>query len=153
MRNNAFDFSPLFRTAVGFDRMTRALDSASRASEADLGYPPYNIEKLDDDRYRITMAIAGFSEADVEIVVQDDTLTVKGKAQEKSAEGGYLYRGIAARAFERRFQLADHILVSGATLENGILNVDLERQVPEEKKPRVIPIAGSSVKQVESQAA
>jgi len=136
-----FDFSPLFRTAVGYDRMTRALDSAQRIDEGELSYPPYNIEKLSDDEYRITMAIAGFTADDVEIVEHDGTLTVKGKPT--SLDGGdqqLLHRGIAGRAFERRFQLADYVEVAEADLQNGLLHIRLKRNVPEEMKPRRVRI-------------
>ena len=143
MRSGEFDFSPLFRTAVGFDRMTRALDAAARVDEGALSYPPYNIELVDDDHYRITMALAGFSTDDLEIVLHQGTLTVKsrrGEEREREEQRRFLHRGIAARSFERRFQLADHIKVTGAHMENGLLHVDLEREVPEAMKPRTITI-------------
>lgn len=136
-----FDFSPLFRTAVGYDRMTRALDSAQRIDEGELSYPPYNIEKLSDDEYRITMAIAGFTADDVEIVEHDGTLTVKGKpASLNDGNEQLLHRGIAGRAFERRFQLADYVEVAEADLQNGLLHIQLKRNVPEEMKPRRVRI-------------
>ena len=134
-----FDLSPLFRSTVGFDHLTRALDAALQGNENSLSYPPYNIEKTGDDTYRIAMAVAGFSIEDIEIVSHEGVLSVKGKA--KTDEGKtYLYHGIAARAFERRFQLADYIQVTGARLENGMLFLDLVRQVPEALKPRTIAI-------------
>ncbi len=118
-----FDFSPLFRSTVGFDRMQRMLESATRSDEAN-GYPPYNIEKLEENAYRITMAVAGFGEADIEIEVKDSVLFVVGRQPEESTERSFLYRGIAGRAFRRNFQLADHVKVQGASLENGLLHID-----------------------------
>ena len=119
----SFDFSPLFRSSVGFDRMTRLLDAASRLDDSAVSYPPYNIEVVGDNSYRITMAVAGFGDKDVTIVVQDNSLVISGKI-EKAAEDErkFLYRGIAGRAFERRFELAEHIQVVGATLVNGLLH-------------------------------
>lgn len=140
----SIDFSPLFRSTVGFDRMTQMLDAASRATEAanQPSYPPYNIEKLGDDAYRITMAVAGFGEKDIEITAQENSLVIAGKTESGKADEGksYLHRGIAGRAFERRFDLADHIKVSDASLENGLLHVDLVREVPEALKPRKIEV-------------
>lgn len=135
-----FDFSPLFRSSVGFDSLSRIVDSAMKLDEAAPSYPPYNIEKKADDSYRITMAVAGFAQADLTITAQENTLLVAGK-QEKDSNAEYLHRGIAARAFERRFQLADHIRVTGAAMENGLLHIDLVREVPEAAKPRLIEIA------------
>ena len=135
------DFSPLFRTAIGFDRMARLMDSAAASTEAS-GYPPYNIEKLGDDSYRLTMAVAGFRPDDIELVVKDNTLTVAGRVAQDAGQSEVLYRGIAGRAFERRFVLADHIVVEGADLQNGLLHVALKRVVPEALKPRRIPIGG-----------
>jgi molecular chaperone IbpA len=150
------DFSPAFRSTIGFDRMARLVDAANQASgkAAQPNYPPYNIEKVDEDAYRITMAVAGFGEADIDITVKESSLTVSGKV-EKEEEGEtatFLHRGIAARAFERRFDLADHIIVSGAEIENGLLHIDLVREVPEEKKPRRIAI-GSGAPKLEKKAA
>ncbi|WP_137123850.1 Hsp20 family protein [Roseomonas sp. HF4] len=137
---NAIDFSPLFRTAIGFDRLARLMDSARTVPEAN-GYPPYNIEKTGDDSYVLTMAVAGFSEADIEITAQENTLTVAGRPQPQPEDGRrFLHRGIAGRAFERRFVLADHIVVEGADLANGLLHVALRRMVPEALKPRRIPV-------------
>lgn len=137
-----FDLSPLYRTAIGFDRLADMLSNASRVEGN--GYPPYNIESRGEDRYRITMAVAGFSEDELDIVTERNTLTVSGsKREEDRAEGEereYLYRGIATRSFERRFQLADHVEVDGASLENGLLHVDLKRELPEQMKPRKIEI-------------
>jgi molecular chaperone IbpA len=137
---NAFDFSPLFRTAIGFDRLARLVDNARTAPEA-AAYPPYNIEVTGEDRYVLTMAVAGFGENDIDITAQDNTLTVTGRAPQASEEGRkFLHRGIAGRAFERRFVLADHLVVEGAKLENGLLHVALKREVPEALKPRRIPV-------------
>lgn len=155
MRNTLdFDFSPLFRTTIGFDRLSRVLDAALRADEGVVSYPPYDIVQVGDEKYRISMAVAGFSQGDIEIELKEDTLTVKG-ARGKDAEEGdnFLYRGIAARTFERRFQLADNIKVTGADLRDGLLHIELEREVPEEKKPRVIEIRSDSPKQIADQAA
>lgn len=136
-----YDFSPLFRSTVGFDRVSRLLDAALEGSDSGQGYPPYNIAKVGEDKYRITMAVAGFTEGDVELVQQENTLLVRGRRPEAEDEGvSYLHRGIASRSFEHRFQLADHIQVSGASLENGLLDIQLVREVPEAKKPRVISI-------------
>ncbi|WP_114394381.1 Hsp20 family protein [Oleisolibacter albus] len=134
-----YDLSPLFRSTVGFDRMTRLLESALNTDETGNTYPPYNIEKLSDDQYRVTMAVAGFRPEDLEITAHPNLLVIQGKSRE--ADGvTYLHRGIAGRAFDRRFQLADHIRVGHASLENGLLYVDLVREVPETMKPRTIAI-------------
>jgi molecular chaperone IbpA len=140
----AFDYSPLFRSTVGFDRLFDLLDHAGQTDTAP-SYPPYNIERTDENHYRISVAVAGFGEKDLSAEVREGVLTVQGKREdaEKTEKSGYLYQGIAGRAFERRFQLADHVEVRGARLENGLLHVDLERVVPEEKKPRQIPINGA----------
>jgi molecular chaperone IbpA len=137
-----FDFTPLYRSTVGFDRLARMLDEAS-AFEAPT-YPPYNIERLSDDEYRITMAVAGFGPADINIEVKGNGLTVSGKKPEAKPEAKteYLHQGIAARAFERRFQVADHVQVQGADMENGLLHISLKREVPEAMKPRSIPVNG-----------
>ena len=148
-----FDFTPLFRSSVGFDRLAHMLDVASHADEAGSGYPPYNIEKLGQDAYRVTMAVAGFAEKDIDITVQDTVLLVRGKVAEQNDGSTFLHRGIAGRAFERRFQLADHIEVRGARLENGLLHIDLVREVPEAMKPRRIEVRGgadSGAAQIES---
>lgn len=137
----AFDLSPLFRSTVGFDRMYRLLDAATQAGESGHTYPPYNIAALGEDKYRVTMAVAGFTEDDLEIVQVENSLTVKGKSRKEEDEGvRYLHRGIAARSFEHRFQLADHINVTGASLKNGLLEIELVREVPEAMKPRTIAI-------------
>jgi molecular chaperone IbpA len=136
-----FDFSPLFRSTIGFDRLTRLVDAANRVDSAALAYPPYNIEKTGEDAYRLTMAVAGFSPEEVDVTVHENTLLVTGKAKKEEEEGRYLHRGIARRAFERRFSLADHIKVVGASLDNGMLHVDLVLEVPEAAKPRKIEIS------------
>jgi molecular chaperone IbpA len=156
---DGFDFSPLFRSTIGFDRLARLLDAAPRVDSASLGYPPYNIEKTGDDSYRLTMAVAGFSPSELDITTHENTLVVTGKAQkeeEKKNGNGYLHRGIARRAFERRFSLADHMKVTGANLNNGMLHVDLVHEVPEAAKPRKIAIgtgAQSAQPQVTEQKA
>ena len=135
----SFDFSPLYRSSIGFDRMTRLLDAASRTDDGSLSYPPYNIETTGENAYRITMAVAGFGEDDVTITQQENSLVIGGKG--KPEEGRtYLYRGIAGRSFERRFELADHVKVAGASLVNGLLHVDLVREIPEAMKPRTIKV-------------
>jgi molecular chaperone IbpA len=137
----SFDLSPLLRSSVGFDRVSRLMDSAFRADDAAPSYPPYNIEKLGEDNYRIVMAVAGFTENDIEITSSENGVVVKGKSVDiEAAEKQYLHRGIAARAFERHFQLADYIRVNGARLENGLLSIELVREVPERLKPRTITI-------------
>jgi len=142
-----FDFAPLFRTAIGFDRLARLMDNAVSAAEAP-SYPPYNIEKTGEDTYRLTMAVAGFKPEELDLVVKDNTLVVSGKVAGEGQKGEMLYRGIAGRAFERRFVLADHIVVDGADLRNGLLHVGLKRVVPEALKPRRIEIGGGSPKAV-----
>ena len=148
------DFSPLYRSTVGFDRLFTMLDSLGQPESAQT-YPPYNIERTGTDAYRISMAVAGFGEKDIAIEAQANTLTVRGeKADKESEEAEVLFRGIAARTFERRFQLADHVEVLGAELKNGLLHIDLKRSVPEELKPRKIEIAnGGKAKQIEAKAA
>jgi molecular chaperone IbpA len=149
-----FDFTPLFRSSVGFDRLQHLLDTATRVDETAFSYPPYNIEALDEDTYRIAMAIAGFSEDDLDITVKENTLVVSGKALSDEDKTQYLHRGIAGRSFERRFDLADHIKVTDASLTNGLLHIDLVREVPEEKRPRKIAITkGSAAKVIEDKAA
>ncbi len=148
------DFSPLYRSTVGFDRLFTMLDSLAQP-EAAQSYPPYNIERTGEDAYRITMAVAGFSETEISIEAHRNVLTVKGEKVEEQEEGReVLYRGIAGRAFERRFQLADFVVVEGAALKNGLLHVDLKRTIPEEMKPRKIEIAAApaKAKQIEAQA-
>lgn len=146
------DFSPLFRSTIGFDRLFNVAEAATRA---EAGYPPYNIEVTGENAYRVTVAVAGFAPDELDITVKENTLLVSGQAKTKEETKQALYRGIARRAFERRFQLADHIKVKGATVENGLLNIDLVREVPEEKKPRRIEIAvgGTTPLTVEQKAA
>jgi molecular chaperone IbpA len=147
-----FDFSPLFRSTIGFDRLFDLMDSYGEQSG---GYPPYNIERSDETHYRITLAVAGFGEKDLNIEVKEGVLTVTGQRDEpeKSEAHGFLYQGIAGRAFERRFQLAEYVEVRSAKLENGLLHIDLERQIPEEKKPRRIAIGDPELKTIEGKAA
>jgi molecular chaperone IbpA len=147
----SFDFSPLFRSTIGFDRLGRMLDQA--LVDEGSSYPPYNIEKTGDDAYRITMAVAGFGEDEISIVTQENTLHVSGKAKATDEQTEFLYRGIAGRAFERRFQLADHIKVVGAQLVNGLLHVELVREVPEAKRPRTIKVETGVAPQKLAQAA
>ena len=135
-----FDLTPLLRSTVGFDHLNRVLEAATRLDDQAVAYPPYNIEKLGDDRYRITMAVAGFSDADLDVTAQGNSLVITGKPRKEETPVQYLHRGIAGRAFERRFELADHIRVAAATLAHGLLHVDLVREVPEAMKPRTIPI-------------
>ena len=136
-----YDLSPLFRSTVGFDRMMQLLDAAGRVEDSAPSYPPYNIEKTGENAYRITMAVAGFSTDELNISVQEGVLTVTGKALKEEEPKQFLHRGIARRAFERRFELADHIQATGADLANGLLHIDLVREVPEAMKPRTIKIA------------
>jgi molecular chaperone IbpA len=147
-----FDLAPLYRSTIGFDRLARMLDDLS-AFEAP-AYPPYNIEKLGEDEYRITMAVAGFAEDDLNIELKQNTLTISGKKSERSdSQGEVLHQGIASRAFERRFQLADFVEVRGASLENGLLHVTLKREIPEAMKPRTISINGKGPKSIEAKKA
>src|SRR5262245_9539459 len=134
----SLDLSPLFRSTVGFDHLSQLFEDSF--SDVVPGYPPYNIEKLDENEYRIVMAVAGFGAEDVKVTAKENTLVVEGKQSDKTNGNRYLHRGIAARAFERTFELADHIQVMGAKLENGLLVVELKREIPEALKPRVIPI-------------
>src|SRR5215470_6534841 len=144
-----FDFSPLFRSTIGFDRLARLADAANAAPS----YPPYNIEKTGDEAYRLTMAVAGFSPEEIDLTVHENTLLVTGKAKKEDANVRYLHRGIARRAFERRFSLADHIKVAGASLVNGMLHVDLVHEVPESAKPRKIQIGSGAPQIVEQRQA
>ena len=137
---NAIDFSPLFRSTIGFDRLQHLFDAAERRDEQTYAYPPYNIEVTSEDAYRITMAVAGFAEDDLDITSKENSLVVATKSQQDDANKTYLHRGIAGRSFERRFALADHIKVTGAQLVNGLLHIDLVREVPEEKKARKVEI-------------
>jgi len=147
-----FDLSPLYRTAIGFDRLAETLSSASRVDSN--GYPPYNIESLGDDQYRITMAVAGFAPNELDIQTERNTLTVSGAKQEVESDeqSEFLYRGIATRSFERRFQLADHVEVKTARMENGLLHIELKRELPEQMKPRRIEIDGAGSRVLESES-
>ncbi len=136
------DLSPLYRSAIGFDRMASLLDSA--ALDGKPSYPPYNVELVEENRYRISMAVAGFTESELEITSEQNTLLISGKQQE-NGEQKFLYQGIAARNFERKFQLAEHVKVIDARLENGLLHVELERELPEAMKPRKIVINGGDL--------
>lgn len=135
-----FSLTPLFRSTVGFDRFNDLFESLMDNDDGSSSYPPYNIEKLGEDRYGITMAVAGFTEKDLNITFHSDRITVSGRKEEKSDDVEYLYHGIASRAFERTFRLADHMKVTGAELKDGLLRIDLVREVPEEQKPRTIQI-------------
>lgn len=145
---NAFDFTPLFRTAIGFDRLANALESATRADAG--GYPPYNIELTGEDQYRISMAVAGFSADEIDIEVKENLLTISGRKGSEVADRKFLHRGIANRNFERTYQLADYVRVDGAELKDGLLHVDLVREVPESMKPRRIEIRGQDDRLIES---
>ena len=151
-----FDFSPLFRSSVGFDRLSRLMESAL-VPHGEASYPPYNIEKTGENAYRISVAVAGFGEGDLDVTVKENTLTITGKNQREEKDEKarkYLYHGIAGRAFRLAFALADSVRVSGASVENGLLHVDLERVVPEEAKPRTIEIRkGDSPKAIGEKAA
>jgi molecular chaperone IbpA len=138
----AFDFAPLLRSSVGFENINRLVDFASRLDGADTAYPPYNIEKIGEDAYRVSIAAAGFSRDELDITVQENTLVVTGRtaSEAEKPEHGFLHRGIAKRAFERRFQLADTIKVTAASFVDGLLNIELLREVPEHKKPRKVEI-------------
>ncbi|WP_146348308.1 Hsp20 family protein [Phaeobacter marinintestinus] len=144
-----FDFAPLHRATVGFDQIADLMDRALTNDVSQSSYPPYNIEKTAADAYRISIAVAGFSEADLSVEVKENALVVSGRKAGDDAERSYLHRGIATRAFERRFTLADHVRVSGASHEDGMLHIDLQREIPEALKPRRIQISGS--KAIESQ--
>jgi molecular chaperone IbpA len=148
-----FDFTPLYRSSVGFDRLAQMLDDASRFEAP--AYPPYNIERLGEDEYRITIALAGFGPNDINIEVKGNALTVSGKKTDKTeTKSEYLHQGIAARSFERRFQLADHVEVKGADLTNGLLHISLKREIPEALKPRTIQVrAGDEQKVLEAKQA
>ncbi|MDR3495550.1 MAG: Hsp20 family protein [Ancalomicrobiaceae bacterium] len=148
-----YDLSPLYRSTVGFDRLFHLLDNLSGVETAQPTYPPYNIERTGENAYRITMAVAGFGEKDITLEARESTLVVKAEKTETQEGQDVLYRGIASRSFERRFQLADYVVVKGASLENGLLHVDLERQVPEALKPRQIPIATTGAKVIETKPA
>lgn len=156
----AFDISPLLRSSIGYENLNRLVDFATRGDSADNGYPPYNIEKISDGAYRIAMAVAGFRRDELDLTVQENTLIVTGAAAEvpEAANANenqrvFLHRGIAKRAFERRFELADTIKVTGADYENGLLNIDLVREIPEHKKPRKVVIGNAPAVEGERLAA
>jgi len=140
-----FDFSPLYRNSVGFDRLASMLSAASRQDQGN-GYPPYNIRTTSEDHYQISMAVAGFAEEDLNITTEQNRLLVTGERENEEETGEYLHRGIATRSFERRFNLADHVKVINANLENGLLHIDLERELPEAMKPRTINIGKSEAR-------
>jgi molecular chaperone IbpA len=140
-----FDFSPLYRTSVGFDRLASLMSSASRQDQGN-SYPPYNIRTTGEDNYQITMAVAGFSDADITITTELNRLLVTGNRAEEEEQGEYLHKGIATRSFERRFNLADHVKVVAANMENGLLHINLEREIPEAMKPRNIKISNPAAK-------
>ncbi len=139
-----YDLTPLYRSTVGFDRLGSLLDTLNSYEGDAPAYPPYNIERVSENDYRISMAVAGFSDKDLEIEVKEHTLSIRGEKRVEQENSTYLHRGIAARTFERRFQLADHVVVKGASLENGLLHVDLARELPEAMKPRTIEITTKS---------
>ena len=138
-----YDLSPFYRSTVGFDRLFAMLDKAVGADQNAPSYPPYNIERTGENTYRITLAVAGFSDKELSVETRENTLTIRGAKETSHEKRDVLHQGIAARAFERRFQLADHVVVTGATSENGLLHIDLVREVPEAQKPRMIPIGAA----------
>ena len=150
MRN--YDLSPLYRSAIGFDRLANLVDNALR-SDAQPSYPPYNVERIDENRYLITMAVAGFARAEIDIEVENDTLKIVGSKQKVEPARTYLHRGIGTRDFEHRFQLAEHVKVVSAALDNGLLSIALAREVPETLKPRKISISGDEVTQLSERKA
>ena len=142
----SYDLTPLYRSTVGFDRVFDLLDSMGKTETG--GYPPYNIERLDENDYRITLAVAGFSEDELDVELHENTLTVTGSRKDEDQGRTFLYQGIAGRSFQRRFQLAEHVQVAGASLVNGLLNVELRREIPESAKPRKISISGGQARNV-----
>jgi molecular chaperone IbpA len=144
----ALDFSPLYRSAIGFDRFASRFDSAL-AADTQPSYPPYNVELVGEDKYRITMAVAGFTRAELDIETERDTLKIIGRKEKDALQRTYLHRGLASRNFEQRFQLADHVKVAGASLDNGLLSIELVREIPEAMKPRKITIGGDVASNVE----
>lgn len=145
----SFDFSPFYRSTIGFDRLANLLDNITNSEQSQPSYPPYNIELTGEDRYRITMAVAGFNTSEITIEANQNTLVVAGNKTGDPKERTYLHQGIAARSFERRFQLADHVQVEAAHYENGLLHIDLQRILPEAMKPRQIPIGHSAPEAIE----
>lgn len=142
----SFDLTPLYRSTVGFDRVFDLLDTVGKTETG--GYPPYNIERLDEDDYRITLAVAGFAEDELDVELHENTLTVTGSRGDSEDGRTFLYQGIAGRSFQRRFQLAEHVEVAGASLVNGLLNIELRREIPESAKPRKISISGGKARNV-----
>ncbi len=141
-----FDLTPLYRSTVGFDRVFDLLDTVGKAETG--GYPPYNIERLDENDYRVTLAVAGFAEDELDVELHENTLTVTGSRGDSDEGRTFLYQGIAGRSFQRRFQLAEHVKVAGASLVNGLLNIELKREIPESAKPRKISISGGKAQNV-----
>lgn len=144
------DFAPLYRSTIGFDHLSQMLDSVAQRDQSQPSYPPYNIERLDKDEYRITMAVAGFTQKELSIQSEEQTLKVRGERAEDTSQRQYLHQGIAARNFERVFQLAEHVKVVSAAIENGLLHIELRREVPETMKPRQIPIVVVSEKLIDA---
>lgn len=144
------DFAPLYRSTIGFDHLSQMLDSVAQRDQNQPSYPPYNIERLDKDEYRITMAVAGFTQKELSIQSEEQTLKVRGERAEDTSQRQYLHQGIAARNFERVFQLAEHVKVVSAAIENGLLHIELRREVPETMKPRQIPIVVVSEKLIDA---
>jgi len=142
----SYDLTPLYRSTVGFDRVFDLIDTMTKAENG--SYPPYNIERVEEDQYRITLAVAGFAESDLDIELHENALTITGRRPDDVAERTFLHHGIAGRSFDRRFQLADHVKIEGASLSNGLLNVELRREIPEEKRPRKITINGADAANV-----
>ncbi|MCK5746338.1 MAG: Hsp20 family protein [Oricola sp.] len=141
-----FDLTPLYRSTVGFDRVFDLLDTVGKSETG--GYPPYNIERLDENDYRVTLAVAGFAEDELDVELHENTLTVTGSRGDSDEGRTFLYQGIAGRSFQRRFQLAEHVKVAGASLVNGLLNIELKREIPESAKPRKISISGGKAQNV-----
>ncbi len=137
---NTLDLTPLFRSSVGFDQLASMLDSTLRSDASGSGYPPYNIEAIDENKYEITLAVSGFAEADLDLQVENKVLTIKGKKTEDKKQRNYLHKGIATRAFERKFNLADYVEITSAKLENGLLSINLVKEIPEVMKPKKISI-------------
>jgi molecular chaperone IbpA len=152
MTMRQYDLSPLYRSAIGFDRLANLVDNALR-SDAQPSYPPYNVERIDENNYLISMAVAGFARAEIDIEVENDTLKIVGSKQKVESAKTYLHRGIGTRDFEHRFQLAEHVKVVSAALDNGLLNISLAREIPETMKPRKISISGVEVTQLSERKA
>ena len=146
---NRIDLTPLYRSSVGFDRFESLLDAAFQTEKSSAGYPPYNIEVVEDNKYAITIAVAGFSQDELDIQVEKGVLTIVGKKEPNENKGQYLHQGIATRAFERKFNLADHVEVTGADLRDGLLNIQLVKEVPEAMKPKKISIGGASARVID----